>query len=234
MIYVYNRNRGEYMKKILIIEDEANIRKLIAYDLKQVGFEVHEAEDGLQAKKMLEHERFDLLLVDWMLPHINGIELVKMFRQKNITSVIVMLTAKEEEENILEAFEAGVDDYVSKPFSPRVLLARINAHLKKQTEDRKNTFMDLRIDQPKRRIWVGKEELVLTKKEYDLLCYFIMNANIVLSRDQILNDIWGFDYDGDTRIVDVHTFKLRNKLKDSNAQINSSRGVGYILEARNE
>lgn len=222
------------MKKILIIEDEANIRKLIAYDLKQVGFDVEEAEDGKEAKKLVSKNTFDVLLVDWMIPYISGIELVKQFREQNVSGVIIMLTAKDEEENILEAFEAGVDDYVSKPFSPRILLARINSHLKKQQKEQKDRFLDLSINERKRKIYVGEEELVLTKKEYDLLCYFILNANIVLSRDQILNDIWGFDYDGDTRIVDVHTFKLRNKLKVSKAEISSSRGVGYILEEKNE
>ncbi|MDF9825095.1 two-component system alkaline phosphatase synthesis response regulator PhoP [Breznakia sp. PF5-3] len=222
------------MKKILIIEDEASIRKLVAYDLKQVGYDVYEAEDGLQAKEMIENDTYDLLLIDWMIPHISGIELVKHFRARDVHSVFIMLTAKDEEENILEAFEAGVDDYVSKPFSPRVLLARINSHLKNKESTSSNVFADLEIDEKKRKVMIGNEELILTKKEYDLLCYFIMNANIVLSRDQILNDIWGFDYDGDTRIVDVHTFKLRSKLKESQVEINSSRGVGYILEEKNE
>ncbi|MDL2276075.1 response regulator transcription factor [Breznakia sp. OttesenSCG-928-G09] len=222
------------MKKILIIEDEASIRKLVAYDLKQVGYDVYEAEDGLQAKEMIEKDTYDLLLIDWMIPHISGIELVKHFRTRDVHSVFIMLTAKDEEENILEAFEAGVDDYVSKPFSPRVLLARINSHLKNKESNSSNVFGDLEIDEKKRKVMIEDEELILTKKEYDLLCYFIMNANIVLSRDQILNDIWGFDYDGDTRIVDVHTFKLRSKLKESQVEINSSRGVGYILEEKNE
>ncbi|MDQ0360991.1 response regulator transcription factor [Breznakia pachnodae] len=222
------------MKKILIIEDEANIRKLLAYDLKHAGFEVTEAEDGQVAKDLCDKEHFDLLLIDWMLPNVSGIELVKHFREKDIQSVLIMLTAKDEEENILEAFEAGVDDYVNKPFSPRVLLARIRSHLKKHDESEGLDFNGLIVDDKKRKVFLQKEEIPLTKKEYDLLRYFVMNANIVLSRDQILNDIWGFDYDGDTRIVDVHTFKLRNKLKGSSVQINSSRGVGYILEARNE
>jgi len=222
------------MKKILIIEDEANIRKLLAYDLKHAGFEVKEAQDGQMAKDICEKEHFDLLLIDWMLPNISGIELVKYFRKKDIQSVLIMLTAKDEEENILEAFEAGVDDYVNKPFSPRVLLARIRSHLKKYEESENLDFNGLVVDDKKRKVFLQQKEITLTKKEYDLLRYFVMNSNIVLSRDQILNDIWGFDYDGDTRIVDVHTFKLRNKLKGSSVQINSSRGIGYILEAKNE
>jgi len=222
------------MKRILIVEDEANIRKLLAYDLKHAGFEISEAKDGQMAKDMCKQKHFDLLLIDWMLPSVSGIELVKYLRSNHMQSILIMLTAKDEEENILEAFEAGVDDYVSKPFSPRVLLARIHSHLKKQEASERLDFNGIAIDDKKRKVYLHEQEITLTKKEYDLLRYFVMNANIVVSRDQILNDIWGFDYDGDTRIVDVHTFKLRNKLKGSNVQINSSRGVGYILEEKNE
>lgn len=222
------------MKKILIIEDEKSIRKLIAYDLKLAGYEVSEAEDGKQALELVKEHTFDIILVDWMLPYYNGIELVKNFRKEKLDSVLIMLTALDDETNILEAFDAGVDDYVTKPFSPRVLLARIKVHLKKQVQSATLTFLDLRVDENKRKIYLKDEALAFTKKEYELLYYFIRNANLVLSRDQILNDIWGFDYDGDTRIVDVHTFKLRSKLKDSQAEIVSSRGVGYILEAKHE
>lgn len=222
------------MKKILIVEDEANIRKLIAYDLKQAGYEVEEASDGDQAKLLGLSKKFDLMLIDWMLPGMSGIELIKTFRDHQVDSVFMMLTAKDGEEDILEAFEAGVDDYVNKPFSPRVLVARIHAHLKNKKKKDQVKFMDMEIDHKKRKVKIKNKDVELTKKEFDLLSYFIANANIVLSRDQILNDIWGFDYDGDTRIVDVHTFKLRSKLKDSQAHINSSRGIGYILESLDE
>lgn len=168
------------------------------------------------------------------LPYKNGIELVKEFRKAQIDSVLVMLTAKDSEEDILEAFEAGVDDYISKPFSPRELMARIQAHLKRIKKEDTKQYLDIVIDYKKRKIRVKEEELSLTKKEYELLEYFVLNNNIVLSRDKILNDLWGFDYDGDTRIVDVHTFKLRNKLAHSDAKISSSRGIGYILEKKDE
>lgn len=218
-----------------MIEDEDNIRKLICYDLRHEGYEVIEAADGNAAKELGLSQDFDLMLVDWMLPGIEGIDLVKMFRGHKKDSILIMLTAKGEEEDILNAFEAGVDDYVSKPFSPRVLQARIKANLKRKSDAGKLlSFNDLVIDQDKRQILLNGEDLNLTKKEYELLKYFIVNNNVVLSRDKILNEIWGFDYDGDTRIVDVHTHKLRTKLKTSASVINSNRGVGYILEKRDE
>ncbi|NCC54190.1 MAG: response regulator transcription factor [Erysipelotrichia bacterium] len=223
------------MRKILIIEDEENIRKIIAYDLNKAGFLIEEASDGKEGLEKGLADTYDLILIDWMLPQMSGIELLNQFREHSIDSILFMLTAKDGEEDIVEAFEAGADDYMSKPFSPRELLARINAHLKRMKKDSENKeYLDIKINDKKRSVQIGDKKVELTKKEYDLLEYFILNNNIVLSRDKILNDLWGFDYDGDTRIVDVHTFKLRSKLKESKASINSSRGVGYIMEARDE
>lgn len=226
------------MVRVLIIEDEDNIRKIIAYDLSKAGFEVSEAQDGKQGVDLAlknGNDYYDLILIDWMLPEICGIDLIKKFRAAKVEGILFMLTAKDGEEDIVEAFEAGADDYMSKPFSPRELLARINAHLKRIKKETQNkAYLDIVMDEKKRSVKIADNKVDLTKKEYDLLEYFILNNNIVLSRDKILNDLWGFDYDGDTRIVDVHTFKLRSKLKHSKAQINSSRGVGYILEARDE
>ena len=221
------------MSKILLIEDEDSIRKIMAYDLLKAGYDIDEADNGMDGEKLGLTGDYDLIIIDWMLPKKDGIELVKEFRKNKVESVFLMVTAKDEEEDLLQAFEAGVDDYVSKPFSPRVLLARVNAHLKRvKKNENKKIFMDIELNNKKRKAIIAGEEIPLTKKEYDLLEYYITNNNIVVSRDKILNDLWGFDYDGDTRIVDVHTFKLRNKLKNSKANISSSRGVGYILEAK--
>lgn len=223
------------MRKILLIEDEDNIRKIIAYDLTKAGYLVDEAEDGKIALEKGLNNQYDLMIIDWMLPYYSGIELVKKFREQNIESVFVMLTAKDGEEDVLTSFEAGVDDYINKPFSPKELMARVQAHLKRvKRKEEKKSFLDINLDDKKRKAYINDKPLELTKKEYELLEYYIINNNIVLSRDKILNDLWGFDYDGDTRIVDVHTFKLRSKLKDSKAHIKSSRGVGYILEEVNE
>ena len=209
------------MPRILLIEDEDSIRHLISYDLKNAR------EKGL-------NESFDIMIIDWMLPEISGIELVRLFRGKGIDSVMMMLTAKDEEEDILEAFEAGVDDYITKPFSPRELLARIQAHVKRivKTSRRVLEMGGLTMDLGSREVSVNGQPVSLTKKEFELLEYLLRNPQIVLSRDNILNEIWDFDYDGDTRIVDVHIFKLRNKLQGSGVKIASLRGIGYKLEVQ--
>lgn len=220
------------MAKILVIEDEENIRKIISYDLKQSGYEIVECCDGNDAFELLRKETFDAVLIDWMLPGMSGIDIVKKARAQGIDSLLIMLTARDDESDILYAFEQGVDDYITKPFSPREMVARINAHMKRMNRhvEKKSEIGDLKIDLKRREAIINNTPMSLTKKEFDLLEYFVQNKNIVLSRDNILNDIWGFDYDGDTRIVDVHVFKLRSKLSNSNVSIKSSRGVGYLLE----
>ena len=222
------------MARILLIEDEISIRRLISYDLKNAGFEVVECEDGQQAVQAVSESDFDLMLIDWMIPEISGIELVRKFRQEGIDSVLMMLTARDEEEKILEAFDAGVDDYMTKPFSPRELLARIQAHIKRLRKSSSRVLMmgDVRLDLNSREVAVKEQKITLTKKEFELLSYMMQHPHTVLSRDNILNEIWDFDYDGDTRIVDVHIFKLRNKLQESQLAICSQRGVGYKLEEK--
>ncbi|EFP62375.1 DNA-binding response regulator [Erysipelotrichaceae bacterium AF15-26LB] len=224
------------MARILLIEDEDNIRKIIAYDLKKADFDIVECADGKTAVELAMKEDFDVLIIDWMLPHVSGIDIVKKLRNEHIDAIFIMLTARDDETDILYAFEQGVDDYITKPFSPRELLARVNAHLKRQSrkQEKRLAVGDLSMDMKRREAYIGDHMMTLTKKEFDLLEYFIQNKDIVLSRDSILNDIWGFDYDGDTRIVDVHVFKLRNKLNASRVHIKSSRGVGYLLEEVHE
>ena len=222
------------MPRILLIEDEDSIRHLISYDLKNAGFDVTGCPDGASAREKGLNESFDIMIIDLLLPEISGIELVRLFRGKGIDSVMMMLTAKDEEEDILEAFEAGVDDYITKPFSPRELLARIQAHVKRivKTSRRVLEMGGLTMDLGSREVSVNGQPVSLTKKEFELLEYLLRNPQIVLSRDNILNEIWDFDYDGDTRIVDVHIFKLRNKLQGSGVKIASLRGVGYKLEVQ--
>lgn len=224
------------MARILLIEDEDNIRKIIAYDLKKAGHEIDECADGLQAMKEAKLRHYDVMVIDWMLPHISGVELVENFRKDGIDSIMMMLTARDDESDILHAFEVGVDDYITKPFSPRELLARIHAHGKRQSNKSLHTTAIgyVSMDVKRREVFIKDEQISLTKKEFELLEYFIRNQNIVLSRDSILNDIWGFDYDGDTRIVDVHVFKLRSKLQNANVKIASSRGIGYLMEVSDE
>ncbi|CAM3571815.1 response regulator transcription factor [Erysipelothrix urinaevulpis] len=221
------------MRKILIIEDEDGIRRLLRYDLRQLGFEVDSAKDGAEAIEYVNENDYDVIVIDWMLPVYDGITLVERFRNDGNMAIIVMLTAKDEESDILEAFEAGVDDYLSKPFSPRELTARINAHLKRVVPKENNDKVvvgNVVLFPQQHKVEVDELEVELTKKEYDLLVYFMDNLNLVLSRDQILTEIWNFDYDGDTRIVDVHVFKLRQKLKYADIKIDSLRGVGYVAK----
>lgn len=222
------------MTKILIVEDEVGIQKLLQYDLKQLGYEVDVANDGLEARDLFNTNKYNLILLDWMLPHVSGIELLSEFRKKQLDTVIFMVTAKSEEENILDALEAGADDYIHKPFSPRVLTARIKAHLRKRTPhmDAIQNYGNLQINYDSYEVLVNGENIPMTKIEFDLLEYLLKYINKVMSRDDILLNIWNFDYDGDTRIVDVHVSKLRNKLKDAEVIIESVRGVGYVAKTR--
>lgn len=223
------------MIKVLVIEDETSIRRLLRYDLQKEGYEVDTAENGRIALDMIKVNPYDVLIVDWMLPEVSGIELVSEIRKNGYQSIIMMLTAKNEEEDILDAFDAGVDDYLTKPFSPRVLTARINAHVKRSQYNSVvastelvygNTVLDLSA----RSVSINNSAVEFTKKEFDLLHFLTQNINVVMSRDQILNEIWDFDYDGDTRIVDVHVHKMRSKLEDSTIRIESLRGIGYVAK----
>ncbi len=217
--------------KVLIVEDERSIANLIAYDLKTANFECKICLDGQEGIDAALKEDFDVYIVDWMMPKKDGIEVVKQLRAENKTGIIFMLTAKDEEDNILEAFEAGVDDYLTKPFSPRILLARIQAHTSRMSIKAYDEYelKGLSMNLEKREVKKNGLIIDLTKKEFDLLELLFKNKEKVLSRDVILDKIWNFDYDGDTRIVDVHIFKLRSKISDSGVTIKSSRGIGYKL-----
>lgn len=220
------------MIKVLIIEDEDSIRRLVRYDLKQSNYHVESSADGQEGYQMALDNTYDVVLIDWMLPSKNGLEIVSDLRNNKIDSILIMLTAKDEEEDILDAFEAGVDDYVTKPFSTRQLQARIKAHLARFDSKDNNVQLisNLKIDRDRYEVSIDQQPIHLTKKEYDLLLYLVDHIDHVVSREQILNDIWNFDYDGDTRIVDVHIFKLRTKLAQSKTEINSIRGVGYVFK----
>ena len=220
---------------VLIIEDEENIRRLLKYDLKQMDFTIEEASDGVSGLNKALNGDHDVLIVDWMLPGLSGLEIVKQYREHKKKGIVIMLTAKNNEEDLLDAFQVGVDDYVTKPFSPRELSARINAQLRRYYDVSKNrsikignTTLDLDLHQ----VLIDEDKVELTKKEFDLLYYLMRNIDTVLSRDMILNEVWDFSYDGDTRIVDVHIFKLRSKLENSDITIDSLRGVGYAAKTK--
>lgn len=224
------------MHKVCFVDDEQNIRRLVAYDLKQAGYDYTLCENGKEAFQKSRETPFDIFIVDWMMPEMDGIELVRKLRAEGNRALIIMLTAKSEEEDLIDAFDAGVDDYLTKPFSSRELLVRMKAHMNRLTHDQGSmiNLNGLTINQIKREVRYDQKLIDLTKMEFELLQYFAKHIDSVLSRDQILNEIWGFDYDGDTRIVDVHVFKLRTKLEQTSLEIKSSRGVGYILELKHD
>lgn len=221
--------------KVLVIEDEDNIRRLLKYDLRQLGCTVDSASNGEEGLDKSLSGDYDVLIVDWMLPKLSGIDIVKRYRDHNKKGIVIMLTAKNNEEDLLDAFEVGVDDYVTKPFSPRELGARIQAHLRRYydiSKRRNLEFGNTNINLDLHQVEINGEKIELTKKEFDLFYYLIQNMNTVLSRDMILNEVWDFSYDGDTRIVDVHIFKLRSKLEASSIDIESLRGVGYAAKTK--
>jgi len=224
------------MTKVCFVDDEQNIRRLVAYDLKQAGYEFALFENGRLAYDAFKTSEFDVFIVDWMMPEMDGISLVKKLREEGSKALIIMLTAKSEEEDLIEAFESGVDDYLTKPFSSRELMVRIKAHLNRvKTQIDTNLVLHNVVINPLKREVLHLGHIIdLTKTEFDLLMLFIQNKGIILSRDLILNSIWGFDYDGDTRIVDVHVFKLRSKLSMTKIEIKSSRGVGYLLDENHD
>ena len=220
------------MAKILIIEDERSIQRMVEYDLLQLGYEVDSALDGFEGYKKASTSLYDVILLDLMLPNMNGMDICKKLREEGNNAYIIMLTAVDDEYNVIKGFELGADDYVTKPFSPRELTARIKAGLRRQGAIKNDDvlhYADLRIIQSSYEVFKGTEKLDLTLKEFELLVYFIINRGKALSRDQLLTNLWGFSYDGDSRVVDVHVFKLREKVDPNTEFIKTVRGVGYKL-----
>lgn len=224
--------RGVVMAKILIIEDEQSIQRLLTYDLQQAGYEVEVASSGDVGFQMATTGDYDLILLDVMLPKMDGITLCKRLREQNKEVYIIMLTARSDEMDKVTGLEAGADDYITKPFSPREVLARIRAGLRRKGENLNDKLKvgNVSVDLKRYEAYIDDELIPLTKKEFQLLVYLMKNKGITLSRDVLLETLWGFEYDGDTRIVDVHIFKLREKLADSTIEIVTVRGVGYRLE----
>lgn len=222
-------------KRILIVDDEKNIRNVISEYAKFDGFETVEAEDGMEAVEICRNEDFDLIIMDIMMPKLDGYSAVKEIRKTKHTPVI-MLSARGEEYDKLFGFEIGVDDYVTKPFSPKELLARIRAVIKRsapaeQTEGRETLkFEGLEIDMSGRVVKVDGVPASLTPMEYDLLFYLVRNKGIALSREKLLEEVWGYDFYGDDRTVDTHIKMLRNSLGEYRKFIITLRGMGYKFD----
>lgn len=230
-------NRRGKMAKLLVVDDEKGIREVIREYSEFNGHEVTEAEDGMTAVGFCKLNEYDLIVMNIMMPRLDGYSACKEIRK--ISNVpIIMLSARGEEYDKLFGFELGIDDYVVKPFSPKELMARINAVLSRNASRESDTpqvlkFDGLEIDIPGRTVTVDGERIELTPKEYDLLFYLVENKNIALSRDRLLSDIWGYDFFGDDRTIDTHIKNLRNNLGNYRDYIVTMRGVGYKFEAKN-
>ncbi len=220
---------------ILVVDDESRMRKLIKDFLKAKGFNILEAGDGEKALQIFEEnsEKIQLILLDVMMPKLDGWSVLRQIRQTSKVPII-MLTARGEEQDELFGFELGVDEYISKPFSPKILVARVEAILKR-TQKTSNEIKDtggIVIDKDGRTISVEGKVIELSLREYELLVYLIENENIALSRDKILNNVWNYDYYGDSRTIDSHIKKIRHKLGKKGKYIKTIRGVGYKFEVK--
>ncbi len=222
------------MYKLLIVDDEPKIREIIREYAEFAGYEVDEAEDGMVALGLCKLNDYDLIVMDIMMPKLDGFSACKEIKKiKDIPTI--MLSARGEEYDKLFGFELGIDDYVVKPFSPKELMARINVVITRhkgasQAAQSVLKFEGLEINVPARTVSVDGKRVELTPKEYDLLFYLIENKNIALSRDKLLSDIWGYDFFGDDRTIDTHIKNLRNNLGEYRKFIVTLRGVGYKFE----
>lgn len=215
---------------ILVVDDEKLIRNVIKDYLENENMTVYEAEDGLEALEKFKEEKIDLVVLDIMMPKMDGFETLKELKKISDTPII-MLTAMKEEIDKLHSFDMGVDDYVTKPFSPRELTARVKAVLKRNGKIKETyNYKTLEIDYKGRKVTIDEKELELTPKEYEILIYFIDNKGIALSREQLLNVIWGYDFYGDDRTVDTHIKMLRHSLGKYRDLIKTVRAVGYKYE----
>lgn len=218
--------------KILVVDDEARMRKLVRDFLVKKGFEVMEAADGEEAvDTFYEHKDISLLILDVMMPKMDGWQVVREIRQYSKVPII-MLTAKSEEQDELQGFELGVDEYISKPFSPKILVARVEAILRRTNvlEDEVKEVAGIVIDQAAHEVKIDGKVIDLSFKEFELLSYFVSNQGIALSRERILNNVWNYDYFGDARTIDTHVKKLRSKLGEKGACIKTIWGMGYKFE----
>lgn len=227
------------MRTVLVVDDEPSIVTLLKFNLEQAGYNVLTAEDGRKGLDTALKEKPDLIVLDLMLPGMDGMDVCKSLRQEKVNTPILMLTAKDDEFDKILGLELGADDYLTKPFSPREVVARVKAILRRsQFEDVEQSEQvikigDLEIQLERYDVYFKGEQLILTPKEFELLLYLANHRGKVLSRDQLLNGVWDFQYDGDTRIVDVHISHLREKIESDTKKpvyIRTIRGFGYKLE----
>lgn len=220
---------------ILIVDDEQRMRKLIKDFLAVKGYTILEAEDGEKGLEVFEENKnkISLILLDVMMPKLDGWSVLRQIRQESKIPII-MLTARGEEQDELFGFELGVDEYISKPFSPKILVARVEAILKRTNKEDKELkdYGGIEIDKEGRTVKVDGKNIELSLREYELLTYLVENENIALSRDKILNNVWNYDYYGDSRTIDSHIKKIRHKLGKKGKYIQTIRGIGYKFEVK--
>ena len=219
---------------ILVVEDDIAIANLLKLELRREGYGVTTAYDGYAGLETARGYSFDLILLDWMLPGVTGIEICKRIRKTDQTTPILFLTSQAEIDDRITGLDAGADDYVIKPFSIEELLARIRAHLRRRTEEDNRhllQFQDLSLNRQTRQVFRGQRAIELTVKEFDLLEYLMSNPRQVFTRDQILEKVWGYDFIGDSNVIEVYIRYVRIKLEENNEKrlIHTVRGVGYVL-----
>jgi len=220
--------------KVLIVDDEYRIREVIKEYCKFENYEVLEASNGLEALECIKNHDVDVVVLDIMMPKLDGYSAyLEMKKSKHIPTII--LSARSEEYDKLYGFELGIDDYLTKPFSPKELIARIKA-ITRRTNDFHEIFVykDLTIDYHAHTVTIRDKEIKLTPKEYELLCFFVKNKNIALSRETLLSKLWGYDFFGDDRTIDTHIKMLRGNLEEYRDCITTVRGVGYKFEIKEE
>ncbi len=221
---------------ILVVDDETRMRKLIKDFLMAKGYQILEAEDGEKALEIYEQNqsKIELILLDVMMPKLDGWSVLRQIRQTNKTIPIIMLTARGEEQDELFGFELGVDEYITKPFSPKILVARVEAILRRTGKEESSikNYDGIEINKEGRTVSVDGKPIELSLREYELLAYLVENENIALSRDKILNNVWNYDYYGDSRTIDSHVKKLRHKLGKKGKYIKTMRGIGYKFEVK--
>ena len=223
------------MTKILLVEDEEKLARFVELELKHEGYQVEKAFDGRTGLEMAEAGGYDLILLDIMLPALNGLEVLRRLRKEENSLPVIMLTARDAVMDKVTGLDMGADDYITKPFSIEELLARIRAALRKRSAQKKEdslmTCGDLTVDVSRHRVTRGGKEIELTSREFSLLQYFMENKTIVLTRDQLLERVWGYGYMGETNVVDVYVRYLRGKIDEGFDQklLQTVRGVGYVL-----
>ena len=219
--------------KVLVVDDEQLIRNIIIEYCHNEGYITDESEDGLDAIEKVKTNDYDIIILDLMMPKLDGYSAYRQIKDiKNIPTIV--LSARSEEADKLLGFDLGVDDYMTKPFSPKELMARIKAILKRnnKTDDNIFEYKTLKVDKIGHSVFINDKEVLLTPKEYNLLTYFIDNKNVALSREQLLSKVWGYDFFGDDRTIDTHIKMLRNNLGEYRDLIKTVRAVGYKFEIK--